>query len=323
MTQPAAATSSGRADAARTDATTDPGGWRARLARAATVSGGAPMLLYAAYTAVAFLLCLVATFPHEAVVRQLVARAATGPVAVEMRGLHLGWTLAYTIDELRLLKRDGDPTLPLLSAASVRVAPSLLSLLRGHPYPVRVAGDLYGGTVEGTVDLRPASFAIDTRLAGIDVGRYSGLRLFMEGALRGKVDGELQMEGNPEKPATTNGRLALRAATVALEGGKLRGITVPDLHFPEIRLAGDVKRGRLELGDVAANGNEVVARGEGNVVLQHPLAASVMNLTLAVRPAAGAPDALRIALNLLPGTPSADGEKTIRLHGTLERPRVQ
>ncbi len=322
MTHPAAATSVGRTDTSRGDGPTDTG-WRARLAGVLTVSGAAPMLLYAAYTAIAFVLCLIATFPHEAVVRQLVARAATGPVAVEMRGLHLGWTLAYTIDELRLLKRDGDPSLPLLSAASVRVAPSLLSLLRGHPYPARVAADMYGGTIAGTVDLRPTSFALDTRLAGVDIGRYSGLRLFMEGTLRGKVDGELQLDGNPEKPATTNGRIALRAATVALEGGKLRGITVPDLHFPEIRLAGDIKRGRLELTDVAAPGTEVVARGEGNVVLQHPLAASVMNMTLAVRPAAGAPDGLRIALNLLPGTPAADGERTIRLYGTLDRPRVQ
>jgi type II secretion system protein N len=297
--------------------------WRARLTTRLADTRATELLLYGGYTLLAFVVFLLLTFPHELVVQRLLARAETGPVDVDVRGIHLGWTLAYTIDELRLLARGDDRAVPLLSAAHVRVAPSLISLFRGHPYPVAVSGDLYGGTLSGTVDLRPAAFAIDARLAGVDVGRYAGLRLFMEGTLRGRIDGELALQGNAEKPATTTGQISLRAGDLALEGGKIRGITVPDLHFPEVRLAGDVKRGRLELGDVVANGSEISARGDGNVVLQHPLAASIMNLTLAVRPAPQAPDNLKLALNLLPGTPGEGGERTLRLYGSFDKPRVQ
>jgi type II secretion system protein N len=298
--------------------------WRTWLMRHVAGAGRAPLALYAAFTFVLFLLFFLVTFPHELVVRRMIARAETGRVAVEVHGIRLGWTLGYTIDELRLLQRGGDPAVPLLSATNVHVSPSLTSLFRGHVYPVKVSGELYGGTLSGSVDPRAEAFAVDTHLAGVDVGRYAGLRLFMEGALRGKIDGELALEGNALKPATTTGHLSLRAAGVALEGGKLRGITLPDLHFPEIRLAGDIKRGRLELGDVIANGDEIAARGEGNVVLQHPLATSVMSLTLAVRPAPQAPDNIRMAVNLLlPGAPAEGGEKTLRLSGSFENPRVQ
>ncbi len=300
-----------------------PSGWRARLAERVDLTKVATPLLYSLYTVLAFVLFLLVTFPHELVLQRILSRAATGPVEVEVRGLHLGWTLAYTMDELRLLRRGGDPAIPLLTAQKVRVAPSWLSLLRGHPYPVGVRGDLYGGTADATVDLRPDAYAIDARFANLDVGRYAGLRLFMEGTLRGRVEGEVTVQGNAAKPATTNGRIGLRAARLALEGGKLRGITVPDLHFPEVRIAGEVKKGRLELGDVNATGDEISARGEGNVVLQHPLAGSLMNLTLVVQPAAQAPENLRLALNLLPGTPGEGGERTVRLYGSFEQPRVQ
>ncbi len=298
-------------------------GWRERLTRRLHGAAAAPLLLYALYTTVAFLLCLLITFPHELVVQRILARVETAPIVVEVHGVHLGWTLAYTLDELRLLPRGGDPAVPLLAARAVRVAPSWLSLLRGHPYPVAVRGDLYGGSVDASVDLRPAAFAIDAHLAHLDVGRYAGLRLFMEGTLRGRVDGELTVAGDAARPSSTDGSVNVRASNVALEGGKIRGITIPDLHFPQIRLAGDVKRGRVELRDVEATGDEITARGDGTVVLQHPLAASVMNLTLTVRPATTAPDNLRLALNLLPGTPSANGERTLHLYGSLERPRVQ
>ena len=297
--------------------------WRSWITNAVSGAAATPIALYAVFTLVLFVLFLVTTFPHELVVRRMIARAETGPIDVEVRGIHLGWMLGYTIDELRLLQRGGDPAVPVLAARNVHVAPSLASLFRGHVYPVKVSGDLYGGTLSGRVDPRAEAFAVDAQFAGIDVGRYTGLRLFMDGTLRGTVQGELALTGNALKPATSTGHVSLLAARVALEGGKLRGITLPDLHFAEVRFAGDIKRGRLELGDVVANGDEIAARGEGNVVLQHPLATSVMNLTLAVRPVAQAADNIRIAVSLLPGTLAENGEKTLRLYGSLADPRTQ
>jgi type II secretion system protein N len=309
-------------------------GWR-RLAAASTLTTArdalrrlapverAPLILYALYTVALFLVFLVVTFPHELLVRRILDRAGTGgPVTIEVSGVHLGWSLAYTFDELRLLERGGDPGVPLLTASAVRAAPSLLGLVRGEPYPLGIRADLYGGTLTAVVDPRPAAFHVRVALASVDVGRYGGLRLFMEGRLSGRVDGTIELRGDARKPSTTNGQVELRAAGLAVEGGKVRGITVPDLHFTELRLAGAMKAGRLELGELRAHGQEVNLRGQGSVLLQQPPVASLMNLDLTLVPADAIPDGIRLALNLIPGEPAAGGERRIRLYGSIGQPHI-
>lgn len=282
----------------------------------------APLALYALYTVVLFLLFLVVTFPHELVLRGLLARAVGPALAVEMRDVGLGWTLAYRIGELRLVRPGVREHAPLLTASAVRVAPSPLALLRGRLYPLRLRADLYGGTLAATVDLRPDAFSVTAVLTGIDARRYDALAPAVEGTLAGTLDGTLELSGDTRKPATMSGQLDLRAAAVALESGKVLGITVPDLHFSETHLAGPVKGGRLEVADLSARGQEVSLAGEGTLTLVQPLVASVLNLDLTLRPAPELPDNLRLALNLIPGEAGANGERRVRLYGTLAQPRV-
>ena len=281
----------------------------------------APLILYALYTVALFLVFLAVTFPHELLVRRILDRAGTaGRVTIEVSGVHLGWPLAYTFDELRLLERGGDPGVPLLTASAVRAAPSLLGLVRGQLYPLGIRADLYGGTLTALVDPRPAAFHVRATLASVDVGRYGGRRLFTEGRLSGRVDGTIELRGDARKPSTTNGQVELRGVGLAVEGGKVRGITVPDLHFPELRLAGAVKAGRLELSELRARGQEVSLSVQGNVLLQQPAVASLMNLDLRLIPADAVPDSLRLALDLIPGEPTAGGERRVRLYGSIGQP---
>jgi type II secretion system protein N len=282
-----------------------------------------PLALYGVYTLLLFLVFCAATFPHELVLRQLLAGATTGPVTVDVRGVRLGWTLAYAIDDLRVLRRGADPALPLLSASHVRAAPSLLGLLRGRPFPLSVRADVYGGTIDATADVRPDAFAVDAELARVDVSRYAGLQLFMDGTLQGRIDGKIALAGAPSKPATTAGRIDLRVADLALEGGKVQGVTVPDLHFPELHAAAAIKAGRLDIGELVGRGREVNVQGSGNALLSHPLAATLLNLEILMSPAPDLPDNLRMLLNLVPGTPTATGERRIQLTGTVAQPRVQ
>lgn len=295
---------------------------RALAARVAP-SGAAPFVLYGVYTVLLFVVFFAATFPHELVLRRVLEPAATAPVGIEIRGVRLGWTLAYTIDELRLFRRGADPALPLLTATHVRAAPSLLGLLRGRPFPLSIRADVYGGTLDATADLTPDTFAVRAALAKVDVGRYAGLRLFMEGTLQGRVDGTVELAGAALKPTATAGRIDLRIAELGLEGGKAQGIVVPDLHFPEVRLAGAIKAGRLEVGELLARGREVNVQGSGNLLLSHPLAASLVNLDIVASPAAEIPDNLRMALSLIPGEPTATGDRHIRLTGTIAQPRLK
>jgi type II secretion system protein N len=288
-----------------------------------TPGGRVRLVLYALYTSGLFGIFLVATLPHQLVVRRMLDRAVTAPFAVEVGAVRLGWTLAYTFDELRLLPVGGDPNVPLLAASNVRVAPSFLGLLRGRPYPLGVHAHLYDGTLAATVDLRPADFEVSAVLGDVDVARYAGLRLFMEGVLRGRLGGTVELRGDARKPAAMNGHIELRAAGLALEGGSIRGIAVPALHFSELRIAGTVRNGRLELSDLAAAGQEVNLSSEGTVFLQQPLGASLVNMALTLQPAADVPPELRLALSLLPGEVGADGARKFRLVGSLAQPRVQ
>ena len=295
--------------------------WRA--AQAVAPTGTLAFLLYGAYALVLFLIFVAATFPHELALRTVLEPAATAPVAVEMRGVHLGWTLAYTIDELRLVRRGADPALPLLSATRVHASPSLLGLLRGRPFPLAVRADVYGGTLDGAVDLQPDAFAVRATLANVDVGRYTGLRLFTEGTPHGRIDATIELAGNAARVTTTAGRFDVRAADLALEGADAFGMAGAGVHVPELHVSGTIKGGRLEVGELTARGREVGVSGAGNVLLANPLAASLLNLDVTLTPTSEFPDKLRPLLTLIPGDAAADGARHAHLSGTIAQPRLK
>ncbi len=282
----------------------------------------APLALYALYTGLLFLIFVAVTFPHDQVLHGVLARAAGPGLAVEVRDVGLGWTLGYRIGELRLVPRRDPKPAPLLTATAVRVAPSWFGLLRGRPYPLRLRADLYGGTLDATVDLRPEAFSVSAALDDVDARGYTGLAPVLEGRLEGALDGIVELRGDTRRPPTMSGEIDLRAVGFVLENGKIRGITVPNLHFPETHLAGSVKGGRLEFDDLTARGQEVSVTGDGTLTLMFPLIASVLNLDLTLHPAPDLPDPLRMALNLIPGEPRPNGDREVRVFGTLALPRV-
>ena len=128
-----------------------------------------------------FVVCFAATFPHDVVLQRALSGATRNmPIRVETGRGSLGWTLAYGIESLRVRAREGDGE-PFLLADALHVAPSRFGLLRGNPYPVGIDAALYGGTLRGTIDPRPASFGVDATLEAVDLSRYTGLRPWVEG----------------------------------------------------------------------------------------------------------------------------------------------
>jgi type II secretion system protein N len=120
-----------------------------------------------------------------------------------------------------------------------------------------------------------------------------------------------------------NGALDLRATGLALEDGKIRGITVPPLHFPNVHVAATVDAGRLQIRELVGDGQEIAIRGSGHALLREPAASSLLNLELVLTPTAAAADNLRLALNLLPGKTVDGGGREVRVSGTLSQLRVR
>jgi type II secretion system protein N len=282
-----------------------------------------PVFWYGLYALVLFVLCFVATFPHDLLLQRVLQGATAGtPFRIETGAASLGWTLGYDIDSLRLRASNGEAD-PLLLAESLRFSPSRLGLLRGNPYPLGIGASLYGGTLRATIDPRPASFHVDAMVEGVELARYTGFRPWVEGTVRGRAEAVVALDGGGRGPAAATGTVTLRIPGLTLEGAKVRGITVPDLHFSDVHLTGSVKNGRLEISELLADGEELGLRGDGNVVLREPLGSSVLSLDLVVTPAARAPDGLRLALNLLPGTSGEGGARRIGIVGTIARPTIR
>lgn len=302
------------------------------LARVRAVLGGftrgsagnrRTLLWYGLYTLAIFVLCLVATFPHHLLLTRVLREvAAQSTWQIETGSSRLGWTLAYAIDSLRVRMRDGEGD-PLLAADALRLSPSRWGLVWGSPYPLGITATLYGGTLRGVVDPRPASFRVDATLEGVDLARYTGARPWLDGSLRGRLEGALLLDGAGRGAAAATGTITLHVPGLTLEGGKVRGITVPDLHFADVHLNGSVKNGRLEITELVADGQEIGLRGEGNVLLRNPLDGSVLSLALVITPATGASDGLKMLVNMLPGTSGDGGARRISIIGTLGRPTLR
>src|SRR6185436_6780767 len=104
--------------------------------------------------------------------------------------------------------------------------------------------------LRGTIDPRPASFRIDATLEGVDLARYKGLTPWIDGVVRGRVEGTMTLDGGGRGALAAAGPIVLRIPGLTLEGTKIRGITVPDLHFGDVHLTGAAKSGRLEISEL-------------------------------------------------------------------------
>ena len=284
---------------------------------------GAPVIGYAAFTVALFLLFLYWTFPHEAMLRSMIERAQSGTARIGVSDVTLGWPLAYRIGEVRIAPPGTDLATPSLVARHLRAAPSVLGLLRGSPYPLHLYAELYGGSVTADVDLRGKDPRLDLTLTDIDLSRYAEFQSLMEGVPRGRVNVKLTVHGDGRRVSAVDGTLSLRGTSLELESGKVRGIAIPDLHFGEARVDGTINNGRLEVTELTGDGQELIVRGTGNILLRAPFATSTLGLDLTITPTAKAPDGMRLALNLLPGSSGEGGARTIRLGGTLGQPRVR
>ncbi len=294
---------------------------RAALERL-TPATGRPLLLYALYTISVFGLFLLATFPYELAIRQGLRQALGPSITSDVAGAQLGWNLTTTIRDLQLLPT-GATGPKLLSVQALRVRPSILGLVRGSVFPITTAANLYGGTLEGTLDPRPESFDIDARVTGLDLSRYGGLAHFSGGTLRGRLNLAVALIGDRTAPTTLNGQVSLTGVGIGLEGLDVRGVVVPDLHFGQLQVGGTVTDGRVDITQLSGDGSEIDLAGSGHLLLRDPLNTSLLNLQVTLTPTTATPQGLRMAIKLIPGEEGPDDGRILQISGPLGAPQLR
>jgi len=268
--------------------------------------------IVAAVAIAVFVAVIAVTFPTDALLRALVARAIpSGSVVVAFAQAHLRpWGLR--VDGVAVRAPDG--TL-VADAEWVSARPSLAGLFRdrtGRPW--RLAVGTCGGRIEAVVDRDDGGSAASITWNDVDLARCPPVALLGE-TVAGTIDGSAVVRG---AGAAAEGRIGVR-------GGVWKGAgrfvpALETLHADPASLAWTLQGNRVDLTTIAVDGPDVKATGGGRVELARAPRESRLALSLTIAPGPGAPAGFR---DLIARLPPADGDaRRLEVSGTLGFPQL-
>src|SRR5215217_8924701 len=225
------------------------------------------ILGYGAFALVAFILCLLLTFPYDTVRTRLVSEAAQAGLAVRIGSLRPGLS-GVTATNLRVSKPpqplsaetlaalvSGEGTLP--GAAELGEAVVIDSLaVRPTLFPPGLAihANALGGTVAGSMgwlgDMKVRAEMEGLKVSGGNLPAFLGMDL--DGELNGVLALTLPKGKSPEPDLSqANGELTLDSQGLIIKGGKATipmggGNSMP-MDLPQVAL-GALATGTLKLG---------------------------------------------------------------------------
>jgi type II secretion system protein N len=196
-------------------------------------------------------------------------------------------------------------------------------LLQGKLSSILVNAALYGGQMDGSLSMADGMTRATLQLDDLQLGRYPYLRdLLDEGSMSGKLSGTASMEGRGDlENARAAGEFDIKDA--GLTGAKINGLGVPDLAFNEVTFKFARQGTRLDIQEFRADGDQIKASGDGQVVLREPVADSVLNMRVTVVPGNDATDDIKTLLSLIPRPKNARLDAPITITGTLRQPRLR
>ncbi len=280
-------------------------------------------LFWVLYTGALFLVFLALTFPHDLVARRVAESLAQGTRwRVDYDTVTLVPWRGYRFRNLRLAPLDGGAD-PWWSADVASLRPTFSALLRRSVFPLAFQGSAYGGTLSGTYE-RGREVGIDLSWESLSLARYPQLVRLVDGSWNGDLSGVLTLTG-ADALAALEGRSKLLLKNAALTGGKVKGFTVPDLHFATGTAELEIKKGgRLEVKSLKLSGSELDADVRGDVYLREPIEQSVVNGTIDLKPIPGAPGGIEGLLLLLNRNRKPQNNLySLKLSGSLAQPRLR
>jgi len=269
--------------------------------------------IVAAAAIAVFVGVIAVTFPTDALLRALVARAIpSGSVVVAFAQAHLRpWGLR--VDGVAVRAPDG--TL-VADAEWVSARPSVAGFFRdrtGRPW--RLAVGTCGGRIEAVVDRDDGGSAASITWNDVDLARCPPVALLGE-TVAGTIDGSAVVRG---AGTAAEGRIGVR-------GGVWKGAgrfvpALETLHADPASLAWTLQGNRVDLTTIAIDGPDVKATGGGRVELARAPRESRLALSLTIAPGPQAPPGFRDLLARLPPT-GDDDTRRLDVGGTLAFPQL-
>lgn len=279
--------------------------------------------LWSAGGLVVFALCLVFTFPYNALQTRLIGelQRATG-VTVQAAQWSVGFPLALEWRQITASKSEWPP----VQLGAIRAQVGLLSALTGGA-TLDLAAQIdarspAAGTLTSTINASSWAFSgpleVHGTLTQIDLSALA--RPYVShGSVSGTFTQHLDHLRPPSATSIGEGTWKLTASDLALDqipvgNGRILSLTLNQLAI------GFVCREQLcTLTDLKADSSEGSLSGEGTITIQMPLQQSQLALSLTVTPGPGfAAKAGSLGLPPLPpGTPI-----TVKVQGTLAQARL-
>ncbi|MBI4822502.1 MAG: type II secretion system protein GspN [Deltaproteobacteria bacterium] len=281
---------------------------------------------YAGFFLLSVIFGLYETFPWNSVKDRLFDQARK-EAGIELTAADFGpsWLTGFEVKKLRIKPSPLSETWIELDEAGGRVA--LLPLLRK-----KVAGSIWAeagkGSIEGSFISDEAVLEVDAEIAEVDFGQVQGLRDWSGLPLEGKISLDLSLSLDKKEQKNTKGKLLFSTKGLkTLPGGKAGPLPVPEFEIGAIKLEAPIKEGKLMFEKSKLDGTDLGIRIDGSVQLGWPLARSMANLDVGLKPSEkifAADPLLKPLLNNFNRTKDDEGFYHVILSGPVKslRPRA-
>jgi type II secretion system protein N len=267
-------------------------------------------LAYGIVAFVLFLGFLFATFPYTAALE-----GALTPMGLRFQSSGQSFALPFGARLENVSIRSRTPgTPPMFESKSVRIAPSLLSLLVFHP-GINVTADAYSGSLSFGVHRTGEGATLSFDADKVDLAAVHLLRE-LGAALGGRLSGDGSITFDPASPAEDAGTAQLHAKGFMV---RIPGPMAP-LGLGEVEMKVKLVRDKLQVEELKSSGGDVVIDAHGSVHLDlidwHQ---SKLALQFSLATSATARQRLAFLLNFLPHPP---GTTPYKLTGTISSPVI-
>jgi type II secretion system protein N len=274
-------------------------------------------ILYGAWAAGVFLVCLYALFPTQALEHHVAVQIANQlpGVGVRIQKASLSLPPGFQLKGVAVFQMDR----PLFDLERVKIAPKWLSLF-GSATDYRFRGAAYGGAVTGEARVPAAdskqNLTAQAELSGLELKQVAFLRDRLPFEIAGRLSGTVELAD----PQGLAGQLTIADCQVDLKTALLKNST---LTFRRIEADLALRGSRLEFRRLKMNGKQLDAELAGTIFLTPRSGNESLNLSGTVVPRPELLAALGgLPQQLLATNKHLQGRIPVTITGSLERPAL-